>query len=121
MHLNNIIVYFLCKCNSPPPPHIFPSRLEEGPPPLPPWYTKYVLVYDEKSLLFGEKKSLFFGVLYVFIICNINVLFLGNRNYSEITFPKKEKKKLLKVWWHAATLFVYFIFFLHYMAANGYI
>ncbi len=26
--------------------------------------------------------------------------------------------KLLKVWWHAASLFVYFIFFLHYMAAK---
>jgi hypothetical protein len=26
--------------------------------------------------------------------------------------------KVLKVWWHAATLFVYFMFFLHYMAAK---
>ncbi len=26
----------------------------------------------------------------------------------------------IKVWWHAATLFVYFIFFLHYMLSNGY-
>jgi hypothetical protein len=26
---------------------------------------------------------------------------------------------ILKVWWHAATLFVYFIFFLHSMVANG--
>jgi hypothetical protein len=30
-------------------------------------------------------------------------------------------KQLLEVWWHAATLFVYFIFILHYMTANGYI
>jgi hypothetical protein len=26
----------------------------------------------------------------------------------------------LKVWWHAATLFVYFILFSYYMIANGY-
>jgi hypothetical protein len=32
------------------------------------------------------------------------------------------KLKVLKVWWHAATLFVlFYLFFLHYMAANGYI
>ena len=26
----------------------------------------------------------------------------------------------LKIWWHTASLFVYFIFFLHYKVANGY-
>ncbi len=30
------------------------------------------------------------------------------------------KKSFLKVWWHAAALFVYFIFLLHYIVANGY-
>jgi hypothetical protein len=30
------------------------------------------------------------------------------------------KRKVFKVCWHAATLFVYFIFFLHYMLSNGY-
>ncbi len=32
-----------------------------------------------------------------------------------------QEETTLKVWWHAATLFVYFLFFLHYMVANGYI
>jgi hypothetical protein len=27
---------------------------------------------------------------------------------------------MFNVWWHAATFFVYFVFFLHYMVANGY-
>ncbi len=34
------------------------------------------------------------------------------------SFMKIFRHAILKVWWHAATLFVYFMFFLHYMAAK---
>jgi hypothetical protein len=56
--------------------------------------------------------------LEVFRICTIYVSKIFLTQPVAMASKCTEDAKTLKVWWHAATLFVYFIFLLHYMAAR---